>query len=148
MFIMYSIKILPLFLLGFLFIQGCATSGLNVKQPHIYTNSYFETVQAVDKALKQNNMAVLESDEQPNSYYVKVYSVTANDEDVLSSNPAFRNDMLHSASIWIKAVDDFSTEVRVVEDEQSGLASSEQRQHLARNFYKKLNRILTLSKAE
>ena len=141
---MGSIKSISI-LLGVLFIiQGCASSGLALSEPHLYNNSYIESVKAVDQALRENNLAVLESDEQPKSYYIKVYSVRTADADVLASDPAFRNDMLHTADIWIKEVAGFTTEIKVVEEDQSGLTSASERQNLARDFYRKLNRILTL----
>ena len=141
---MRSIKLLPTVILLFL-ILGCASTSIPLNKPHYYSNNYNEVVDAVDRALKQNDMAVVESDEQPGNYYIKIYSVRVSQDDAFDpDNASFNRDMLHTADIWIKKIDNSNTEIKVQEEEQSGMSSSEQKRHLAHDFYRKLNKMLTL----
>lgn len=131
-------------LLALFIVQGCASSGLSVDEPHMYSYPYVETLKAVDEALKSANMTVLDSNEEADSYSLTVCFVDQLDNFNLGDNdPNLVKSMVHTANIIVKKKQETLTEILVIERRQVGVSASVVKQNLARDFYRKLDRVIT-----
>lgn len=130
---------LSLFMLcGILFFQGCATSGYSLVEPHLYNNSYDQTVTVIQQVLKAENMVIMnaeELDEKTTKIYFFKKSNRIDEQDFETG---------HTAEIIIKKLGDRRTSVQIEETRERALVRDEYREHLARDVFKGLRENLVL----
>ena len=87
---------------------ACSSSRVSTKAPHFYTNSFNETIQAVDTALKNERMEVTVAEQRDeNTYFVQFYKPSV----IITP----RNDAGLNAEITIKKIDTYKTSVTITE---------------------------------
>lgn len=130
------------------FLSACASTGIGVEDPHLYKTSFSYALTSVDQALKLGHLRAVESYmADDNTYYVR-YSLSDNANYELSSDPSNRysGDAAHSAVMTIKKLEDGMIQILVKEDEQPNLVPGEFKEQLARDFYRQLDKLLTVYK--
>lgn len=117
---------------------ACSSSRVSTKAPHFYTNSFNETIQAVDRALKNERMEVKDSKKvDENTYFVRFYqpSKMINERNAETGL---------NGEITIKRIEANRTSITIKEDKQSDLIPREYRQNLAYDVFRQLEKLLTL----
>ena len=131
-------SIYSILFLTIIMFNACGTTGLGVNEPHVYLNTFDETIAGVNKALQNASMRVMQAELQDDGdYYVKYFLARF---DVDERN----RDSVVTAEIVIRKIDEYKTQVRIYEEDQPQMMPQEYKQHLARDVYMQLNKILTL----
>lgn len=145
---MKIIRFILVFAVAFQF--NCASSGIGLEDPHLYSTSFSYALTSVDRALRLGHLRAVESYMANDTTYYVRYSLSDNTNLELSNDPSNRytGDSAHSAELTIKKIGDGFIEILVKEDEQPDLVPGEFKENLARDFYRQLDKILTVYKPE
>jgi outer membrane lipopolysaccharide assembly protein LptE/RlpB len=138
-----NLKRLPLPLLALIIVvSACAGSGYSIRGANLYNNTYEETVDGVNRALKMASMQVVDAKELSNDEYYVQYFLSR--YQIAEQN----NQSAHTAEVYVKRISDQATEIRIVEEEQPTMIPNEYKQHLARDLYRQINKILDHAELE
>lgn len=118
--------------------SACASSSYSIREPHVYNNTFQETIDGVKQALQLAHMKAQEAKFLDNGDYYVRYLQSRYDLPERNEGAAF------TADITIKKLDDYRTEVKIVEEEQSNFVPGEFKKKLAKDVYRQLNDILDL----
>lgn len=118
--------------------SACASTSYSVKEPHIYNNTFQETVDGVKQALQLAHMKAQDAKFLDNGDYYVRFLQSRYDLPERNEGAAF------TADLTIRKLDDYRTEVKIVEEEQSNFVPGEFKKKLAKDVYRQLNEILDL----
>lgn len=119
-------------------ISSCASSGYTLNEPHNYSNSFNQTIKAVEMVLKDQKMVVVDT-ENPNDKTYRIYfykqSSRIDERDFETG---------HTAEITIRELSNTRTSIEIEEENNRALVRDEYREQIAKEVFRSLNKLLLL----